>query len=711
MLNEVYQGAIRKRVAPLSFCTVISKVSLFRWTLAVAVLMLVPPHDVSAQRPVRLPVTTGFSQRITSVSVSGTARWLIDQSMVYRGKDQNRYEQWQALPELYRCGAAHPVSATNDQITVVAQRQGQRDTSWWLFRSTPSAMMWSDSTAIPASGQFLCSAEGMLLFSASEPDRPMIIDAYDSSGQLIRSIEMARVRNWPATRLRPCGDSIIALDHGSGIAICEVIRTGAGKTPIDWVTAELPEVIDGKVGDNNAFVYRTSKGTFIDHAGTVRSMRVLTERLQEVVVNGTAATRIANGGIEYAPDVTQENVERFRLNNLLLASTHRILWSRGSDCLLARQDGTLWFTFKFADASGFSYAINQSTDGSVSRGSRLLLSGLTVTLAGHVRVQGAQVSDAVSTIIPGVSACDTVNVRAASPGHEALHRVGNEVWLTCSEGIFSYPDMRRIQQRPGYGAVKSGDMVYMQTTRGIEVRGPADTLSRVLIPGAIGAAMTVMGDTIFLINVQSVPGSEQDARVSVDAYDREGNPFFLDLTVVESAPARSVTLRSVNHRHNTIIINLGRWLMVSRDAGITWIEVDPDVELLTPIDDAGVEMVAWARSQDGRTGPAVMISPDRWVVQPVELRTASPVIACAHMPGWFVFSTADGVWSLQQLISSVPAGNHRDETEFFEGTPDQEMLVDVLGRVFSRESAPVGAYFQIVRFGPHWRVRSMKLLP
>lgn len=689
----------------------ISKLVMLHWTLAVAALILVPQLDVCAQRPERLPITTGFSQRITTVSVSGTARWLIDQNTIYRGTSQSRYERWQALQELYRCGEAHPVSATNDRITVVARRLEQRDTSWWLFRSKPSELIWSDSSVVPASGRFLCSAGGMLLFSASEPDRAMVVDVYDSTGQLVRSIEMARVRNWLATRLRQCGDSIIAIDLGSGMAICEVIRTRAGKAPIEWVTAELPEVIYGKVGESDAFVYQTSQGMFIDHAGTVRPMRVLNERLQDISVNGTAATRIANGGIEFTPDVTQEKVERFRLNNLLLSSTHRILWSRAAECLLTRQDGTLWFTFTFADTSGFSYAIQQSTSGSVSRGSRLLLSGSTVTLAGHFRVQGLEVSEAMSTIVPGASSCDTVDVRPASPGHEALRRVGSEVWLTTSQGIFSYPDMRRVQQRPGYGAVKSGDVIYMQTTRGIELRGPADTLSRVLIPGTIGAGMTVLGDTIFVVNIQSVPGSEQDARVSIDAYDKEGNPFFLDLTVVESAPAQSVTLRSVNHLHSALIINLGRWLVVSRDAGITWNEVDPNIELLTPIDDAGVEAVTWARGSDGRTGPAVMVSPERWVMQPTELRTASPVIACAHMPGWFVFSTADGVWSVKQLISSVSQGNRADESEFLDSTPDQQMLVDVLGRMFSRESAPPGAYFHAVRFGHNWRVRSMVFLP
>ncbi|MFN9150223.1 MAG: hypothetical protein ACK6C4_02505, partial [Bacteroidota bacterium] len=138
----------------------ITMVSMLQWTLVATVMLLVPTHDVRAQRPLRLPVTTGFSQGITSVAVSGIARWLIDQNTVYRGTDQNRYQQWQALPELYRCGTAYPVSATNDQIAVVAKRQGQSDTSGWIFRSKTSAMVWSESSDIPASGQFLCSAGG-----------------------------------------------------------------------------------------------------------------------------------------------------------------------------------------------------------------------------------------------------------------------------------------------------------------------------------------------------------------------------------------------------------------------------------------------------------------------------------------------------------------------------------------------------------------------
>jgi hypothetical protein len=160
-----------------------------------------------------------------------------------------------------------------------------------------------------------------------------------------------------------------------------------------------------------------------------------------------------------------------------------------------------------------------------------------------------------------------------------------------------------------------------------------------------------------------------------------------------------------------VIINLGKRLFTSTDASVTWSEVDAGVEFLTSIDDAAERPVAWVRQPDGRSGPALMRQPDRWVVQPVELRTISPVISCAQMPGWFVFSTTDGVWSLPQLISSVPVGNYRDESEFFETTPDQQMLVDVLGRVFSRESAPAGAYFHAVRYGPQWRVRSIISLP
>jgi hypothetical protein len=160
-----------------------------------------------------------------------------------------------------------------------------------------------------------------------------------------------------------------------------------------------------------------------------------------------------------------------------------------------------------------------------------------------------------------------------------------------------------------------------------------------------------------------------------------------------------------------VIINLGKRLFTSTDAGVTWSEVDAGVEFLTSIDDAAERPVAWVRQPDGRSGPALMRQPDRWVVQPVELRTISPVIACAHMPGYFVFSTADGVWTVEQLISSVGYGNGTTESEFLDRLPDQEMLVDVLGRTFERATAPPGSYFHAVRFGPRWRIRSTVIIP
>jgi hypothetical protein len=81
------------------------------------------------------------------------------------------------------------------------------------------------------------------------------------------------------------------------------------------------------------------------------------------------------------------------------------------------------------------------------------------------------------------------------------------------------------------------------------------------------------------------------------------------------------------------------------------------------------------------------------------------------MPGYFVFSTADGVWTVEQLISSVGDGNGTTESEFLDRLPDQEMLVDVLGRTFERATAPPGSYFHAVRFGPHWRIRSTVIIP
>jgi hypothetical protein len=81
------------------------------------------------------------------------------------------------------------------------------------------------------------------------------------------------------------------------------------------------------------------------------------------------------------------------------------------------------------------------------------------------------------------------------------------------------------------------------------------------------------------------------------------------------------------------------------------------------------------------------------------------------MPGWFVFSTSDGAWCVEQSISSVGHRNVGAHSGLFESTADAEMVVDVLGQVFSRDQAPRGFYFHVVRSGGTWHVRQTLHIP
>ena len=659
----------------------------------------------------RVPITTGFSQRLLCVSIADTPTWLIDQGTVYtRGGSRN----WSALPSLYRCGQVYPVAANIDQITVVTQRREPFDSTWWRFQSAPSKRAWADSTPILADGSYLSAGWGYLFFTNSAPDVPMMIDVVGANGQLVHTISLQRARNTAATVMKQCGDSIIIIDRSSGRAVCEVIRGGTSTAPTEWTTVDLPDVVYGVVGDRDAFVFQTTAGVFLDHGGRVGPVRAFTDRLDAISINGQTATRVVAGGVEYAPNLFDDSVELVSpLDKRISPASFTILWSYRGECLLLRRDGVLWQIREYVDANAErQYSFEQLTEGGVSRGSRLLLSGTTVICANHLQTREYEVADAISTIRPGAVACDTVNVRSAPSGHEVLRRVGDEVWLTTSQGIFSYPEMRRIQQRPGYGAIKIGDRVYMQTSRGIEVRGLMDTLSRVVIPDVVGAGMTASSDTIYVVHLQPTQGIEPDVRVVIDAYDMDGNPYFFDRLVADEVSSRSLVFRSVNIIQGALIVNLGSRLSISTDGGVTWTEVDPGIELLTMIDDAGDEPVAWGQLSDGRSGPCLMRSPTQWVLQPVERRSHVPVLACAHMPGWFVFSTPDGVWSVKQRITSVDEGNHFADREFFdEISPDQEFLIDVRGSVFGRETAARGAYFHAVRHGTAWRIRSILVVP
>ncbi len=674
----------------------------------IAALML-GSMQVFAQSPQRLPITTGFSGGYQIVPTDSTL-WLVDQSSVYR----TRRGPWQALPMLNSSGPATIVAATSDRVTVAAQRITSTDTSWWVYRSAPRASVWSESVQFRAEGRLLCGYKDYILFSASDPNDAMVVDVYDRFGDKLGSIVMAKARNTRALTIKQCGDSVIVLDRSSGATTCEVIRGSATMPVASWTRRDVDGVIAGVIGWGDAFVFQTTAGVFVDHAGIVSPVRALGDRLSDLYIHGLRAARIGRGGVEIAPNITSSVVELAWHPETLTQWTDRVdaLLSR-DDVVVGRIAGRMEWMTTYYDANGqVQWRTIPFIKGSQSKGPRFMLSGTNVVVADHfTTTTDDKIHAAVSTIIPGSTKCDTSVVLAASRSHSMLRRVGDNTWLTTPDGVITYPDLDTIRQLPIYDVIDDRGRIVASSDRGIEVRDVGSDTFRVLVPGELALGIAVAGDTIFLLQTKEITTIDPEAQIVINAYDRFGLPYFVQRVVADSILSRRLRFRSVTMIDGQIVVNCSSVLIESNDAAITWTERPIDGEFVTAIDASGEFPVAWMRASNRTQGPALMIQPNRWVMQPVELPTNAPVIACAHMPGWFVFSTSDGAWCVEQTISSVAGRNVDDDSEFTDRTPDEERLFDLRGRSFLRETAPRGAYFHAVRFGDRWVLRQPLHIP
>lgn len=665
-----------------------------------------------AQSPQRLPITTGFSSGYQVVP-AGTTIWIADQSSVYR-RDPVFVDRWQALPTLYRCEPASIVAASSDRVTVAAERRTQADTAWWLFQSAHGAALWSDSVQFRPEGRLLCGAWGYVLFSATGPDEAMVVDVYDRFGDKRGSIQMAQARNSRALTIKQCGDSVILLDRSTGATTCEVIR-GSATTPVaSWTRRDVAGVIAGVIGWGDAFVFQTSAGVFVDHAGVVRPVLALGDRLNDLYIDSLRAARIGRGGVEVAWNITTSAVELVRDDEMLTPSTDRVIALPGMrDIVVGRTGGRMDLLVQFFDANAQpQWRTIPFIRGSRSKGPRHMLSGANVIVADNfTETHDFKSRAAVCTVVPGPTACDTTLVRAVSRTHEMLRSVGDDVWFTTPDGVITYPNLDTIRQLPVYDVVDDRGRIVALSSRGIEVRDVGSDTFRVLVPGELALGVAAAGDTIFAFQTKEITTIDPEAQIVVNAYDRFGSPYFVQRVVADSILSRGLRFRSVSKIDGRIVVNCSRTLASSVDAAVTWSEQRVDGEFMTGIDAAGQYPVVWIRTANGTQGPALMIQPNRWIMQPMELQTNAPVIACAYMPGWFVFSTSDGVWCVKQTISSVAGRNVDEESQFTDRTPDEERLFDLRGRSFSRETAPRGAYFHAVRFGDRWILRQPLHIP
>lgn len=679
--------------------------------ILIAALML-GSMRVFAQSPQRLPITTGFSGGYQIVP-AGKTLWLADQSSVYR-RDPANIDGWQALPTLYRCEPATIVAAASDRVLVAAERRTQADTAWWLFQSAPGAARWSDSVQFRPEGRLLCGAWDYMLFSATGPDETMVVDVYDRFGDKRGSIQMAQARNSRALTIKQCGDSVILLDRSTGATTCEVIR-GSATTPVaSWTRRDVAGVIAGVIGWGDAFVFQTSAGVFVDHAGVVRPVLALGDRLNDLYIDSLRAARIGRGGVEVAWNITTSTVELVRGDETLTPSTDRVVALPGMrDIVVGRPAGRVELLTQYWDANGQpQWRTIPFIRGSQSKGPRHMLSGTNAIVADHFTATvDSKIRASVCKFIPGPTTCDTSVVRAVPFAHDMLRSVGDEVWLTTRDGVITYPDLDTVRQLPIYDVFADRGRIVALSSRGIEVRDVESDTFRVLVPGELALGVAAAGDTIFAFQTKEITTIDPEAQIVVNAYDRFGSPYFVQRVVADSILSRGLRFRSVSKIDGRIVVNCSRTLAISVDAAVTWSEQRVDGEFMTGIDAAGEYPVVWIRTANGTQGPALMIQPNRWIMQPLELQTNAPVIACAHMPGWFVFSTSDGVWCVKQTISSVAGRNVDDDFEFTDRTPDEERLFDLRGRSFSRETAPRGAYFHAVRFGDRWVLRQPLHIP
>ncbi len=651
-----------------------------------------------------MPILTGFTSGLRVVSEKET--WLIDGVVLYRLTGNNA---WEHYPELYQCSPANIAKVENTQCWAVAQRRMPTDTAWWLFRTHPTRFEWQDSVQLNVRGRFLGASKTGMLFSASAEDEVMFLYVINYSGAIATILQAPTARNNRITTAKVCADSIIISDPFSSPPAYDVVRK-VSQAPDFWEMATLRNLRYGAVGEDSAFVFLTDNGAFLDYGGEVRPLASMADRIQDLAVCGKRAARISQGGVETTMDITEPGTKLYRGPELMVAGVDNIVSLKNRLLIYRSAKNLEWFRV-FLDAVGVEQvSVEPMIDGSCSRGPRYLTSGETVAIADHWRKDTEYTYTAALTTVRGstvASAPVKDNEWSVERSPTMLATVNNYLWLGTWTGVYAYPGADTMNRRTGYAvaynpALGEAAPMYMHTDRGIEVRQQPQTPWRLLIPGVAPVGMVVMSDTVLLIRAADITDEDPEVQFVVDAYDSDGLPFFGGVIVADSAIARGYTFRSVTTTPFGIIVNMGTALFVSTNAGATWRTVDPGVEVLTPLATHESTVAAWCRRSNGEEGPALMINPSRFVLQTTPMRSAAPVHNIAIMPGWFVFSTSDGIWSTPQLVSSInhtpPPSKHGE----LGGVPDETLTFDILGRPVDLRNAPTGAYFVVQRHRSTW---------
>jgi|GEM_PF-1770826 len=663
------------------------------------------------QQPTPLDITTGVSGGQTFFHAD-TTLWMADGSIVY-SNTPSLFHSWRPLPQLYKCGPAIIVRASPTRVAVITKRVTHTDSSWWLFESSELATSWKDSIAIDAQGAFLGSTPQWLLFSSSPQDTAMAISVWRYDGSFVTTVVIPRARNTPYTWAKACGDSIIVSDVARDVAAYDVIR-GINAEPTQWTTAALNDVIFGTVGvRNNSFVYQTANGVFIDFNGSVEPLAVMATRLPELFVDGQQGARIARGGVEYTPNLTQDSVVLTRFTggkknpSLLYSGTDRVFSLRESKQAGVVRNGRSLYVGSFVtDLDSSYYILAPFIDGTISSGSRFIVSGLSVAIAGLYRIPDWTYRVvAVAQLIPGSNGVDVDTLVDVADEPIMLRAVNDETWLGTNQGVVTIPQLSSVSNRPAYDAVGDGQRAFILTQRGIEVRQGANTAFQVFVPDPSVVGFALAGDTLVVVRIEDISTDVPEARLVADGYDRLGNAYFYGILVEDSTVAKGLRFRSINSTRTGLIVNATDWLYVSQNGGASWATINPGLKLTTALSVYEDRVCAWGIRPDGTEGPSLMITPSRWVTQPTLLATPMPALACASMPGWFVFSTFDGNWSIKQTVSSVYDGEERRSIAYAETSETTiTQMYDLMGRSVQADgNNPSGWYVVVERSGHNVR--------
>ena len=713
-----FQGAIRKRVAPLSFCASMKCFTHHLVVLFVAIACIDPGVSVHAQQPRRLTISMGASgqQRLYR---TGTAEWMIDGTLVYRRQaDTSGVDttSWSAFEQLDRCVDAHIAAASDTQVLVVARRITPTDSSWWTFSGSVDQagrpLPWSVGVQLEAQGRFLTAVPAfppqpqMLIFTPSLDGELLAMTLWSMTGDFISTLYAPTATGSAYTVAGVCGDSLVVIDPQPSRHRMDVFR-GLGTTVQEWTTSLHPDVRWASITDNpftvggSRLVTMEVKGTILDMDGRTWPLNIPDELLRDLYIDGVRAACVRNGAVLACQDLRTNVFDTIRASATLYTGSDKIVACGQRSVIIARSGREL-LSMTLGKVPP-RQPLRASYRGVWSRGSSMLVSGNSVRLAGipSVSTDGKGVIGSLAVDLrPGAGdVLDTSRSIGLAEQSSFIASVNGETWIGTTRGVFRAFDGALISNRPGYGAVGDGSRAFLRTDRGIERREVGDSVFHVYGSDPSILWFDTVGDVLVTMRVEDITTDLPESRWVVDAYDGNGTVLLYGTVVVDSAVTRGLRFRSLTATRQGLLINGSRCVFLSRDVGATWDSIAPNVHLHTPVINHEGDAIAWGEDDMGRSGPCIMVTPQRWVMQPVDLPTLAPVLCLVRMPGWFVFGTADGVWCLRSMISSVDQPHDADESP---GATISELtdvsVYDLLGRRYEDlQYVPNGWYVAVRR--------------